>query len=109
MFYAPIPLLVSYNAPICADVVSSFATPLEDVPLPSFCSQRVSVSQFGLSRNPFTDRTAEKTVLDSTSLYVHSDLQGFSPSGARDHVTASLFDPFHRWPSECSYCTHTVP
>lgn len=36
----------------------------------------------GLSRNPFTDRTAEKTNLDTTSLYLHSDLQGFTPSGA---------------------------
>ena len=39
------------------------------------------LKQFGLSRNPFTDRTAEKTSLDTTSLYVHSDLQGFVPSG----------------------------
>ena len=39
------------------------------------------LQQFGLSRNPFTDRTAEKTFLDGTSLYVHSDLQGFQPSG----------------------------
>eukprot|EP00887_Chlorella_sp_A99_P004627 scaffold4.g4627.t1 len=31
-------------------------------------------------RNPYTDRTAEKTVLDDVSLYVHSDLQGFKPS-----------------------------
>ncbi|CAL8464843.1 g4378 [Coccomyxa elongata] len=38
------------------------------------------LKQFGLSRNPFTDRTAEKTSLDTTSLYVHSDLQGFVPS-----------------------------
>ena len=36
--------------------------------------------QFGLSRNPFTDRTAEKTSLDNQSLYIHSDLQGFTPS-----------------------------
>ncbi|GLC35414.1 hypothetical protein PLESTB_000567000 [Pleodorina starrii] len=35
---------------------------------------------FGLSRNPFTDRTAEKTSLDSTSLYIHSDLRGLKPS-----------------------------
>ncbi len=35
---------------------------------------------FGLSRNPFTDRTAEKTDLDTTSLYVHSDLRGLKPS-----------------------------
>lgn len=38
--------------------------------------------QFGLSRNPFVDRTAEKTTLDPVSLYVHSDLHGFTPSGA---------------------------
>uniref|UniRef100_A0A383W9H0 Uncharacterized protein n=1 Tax=Tetradesmus obliquus TaxID=3088 RepID=A0A383W9H0_TETOB len=35
---------------------------------------------FGLSRNPFTDRTAEKTNHDSTSLYIHSDLRGFKPN-----------------------------
>ncbi|GMH35468.1 hypothetical protein BSKO_03336 [Bryopsis sp. KO-2023] len=38
------------------------------------------LQQFGLNRNPFTDRTAEKTFLDETSLYRHSDLQGFVPS-----------------------------
>lgn len=38
------------------------------------------LKQFGLSRNPFTDRTAEKTFHDGSSLYVHSDLQGFHPS-----------------------------
>lgn len=36
--------------------------------------------QWGLSRNPFTDRTAEKTSLDDVSLYIHSDLQGFAPT-----------------------------
>eukprot|EP00878_Enallax_costatus_P013382 GHUV01013993.1.p1 GENE.GHUV01013993.1~~GHUV01013993.1.p1 ORF type:complete len:362 (+),score=100.78 GHUV01013993.1:430-1515(+) len=35
---------------------------------------------FGLSRNPFTDRTAEKTLHDQTSLYIHSDLRGFKPN-----------------------------
>jgi hypothetical protein len=35
---------------------------------------------FGLSRNPFTDRTAEKTCHDDTSLYRHSDLRGFQPN-----------------------------
>lgn len=35
---------------------------------------------FGLSRNPFTDRTAEKTSHDATSLYIHSDLRGFIPN-----------------------------
>lgn len=35
---------------------------------------------FGLSRNPFTDRTAEKTQHDTTSLYIHSDLRGFKPN-----------------------------
>jgi hypothetical protein len=35
---------------------------------------------FGLSRNPFTDRTAEKTAHDTTSLYIHSDLRGFKPN-----------------------------
>lgn len=51
----------------------------------------------GLSRNPFTDRTAEKTNLDTTSLYTHSDLQGFQPSGAQ-HLL-----------SICSLRLHTVP
>lgn len=35
---------------------------------------------FGLNRNPFTDRTAEKTSLDPLSLYRHSDLRGFKPN-----------------------------
>ncbi len=39
------------------------------------------LKQFHLSRNPFVDRTAEKTELDDVSLYIHSDLQGFKPSG----------------------------
>ncbi|PRW57534.1 hypothetical protein C2E21_3791 [Chlorella sorokiniana] len=38
------------------------------------------LKDFGLSRNPFVDRTAEKTELDDVSLYMHSDLQGFKPS-----------------------------
>jgi len=36
---------------------------------------------WGLKRNPYTDRTAEKTHLDGVSMYIHSDLQGFQPSG----------------------------
>ena len=39
------------------------------------------LKSFGLSRNPFTDRTAEKTTLDGIAHYNHSDLQGFAPSG----------------------------
>lgn len=39
------------------------------------------LKQFGLKRNPYIDRTAEKTDLDTVSMYVHSDLQGFRPSG----------------------------
>lgn len=35
---------------------------------------------FGLSKNPFTDRTAENTDHDATSLYIHSDLRGFRPN-----------------------------
>lgn len=35
---------------------------------------------FGLSRNPFTDRTAEKTNHSDSSLYIHSDLRGFRPN-----------------------------
>eukprot|EP01023_Acetabularia_acetabulum_P069215 TRINITY_DN9976_c0_g1_i1.p1 TRINITY_DN9976_c0_g1~~TRINITY_DN9976_c0_g1_i1.p1 ORF type:complete len:537 (+),score=79.02 TRINITY_DN9976_c0_g1_i1:225-1835(+) len=38
------------------------------------------LKKFGLSRNPFTDRIAEKTSLDDLSLYLHSDLQGFEPN-----------------------------
>lgn len=38
------------------------------------------LSLFGLSHNPFTDRTAEKTELNDVSLYIHSDLAGFKPS-----------------------------
>jgi hypothetical protein len=47
----------------------------------------------GLSRNPFTDRTAEKTNLDVTSLYSHSDLQGFEPSGAHPHAPPRACTP----------------
>jgi energy-coupling factor transporter ATP-binding protein EcfA2 len=37
--------------------------------------------QFGLARNPFNDRTAEKTgPLDDVSLFVPSDLRDFQPS-----------------------------
>eukprot|EP00798_Chlamydomonas_sp_ICE-L_P003078 gene3078-13099_t len=35
---------------------------------------------FGLSRNPFTDRTAETANLDPSALYLASDLRGFRPS-----------------------------
>lgn len=35
---------------------------------------------FGLSKNPFTDRTAENTSHDEMSLYIHSDLRGFRPN-----------------------------
>lgn len=45
---------------------------------------------FGLSRNPFTDRTAEKTSHEGSSLYVHSDLAGFTPSGATPPCTSDL-------------------
>lgn len=38
------------------------------------------LSLFGLSHNPFTDRTAEKTDLNDVSLYIQSDLAGFKPS-----------------------------
>ncbi|MEW5306746.1 MAG: hypothetical protein WDW36_009189 [Sanguina aurantia] len=38
------------------------------------------LKSFGLLRNPFTDRTAEKTDHDGMSLYIHSDLRGFKPS-----------------------------
>ena len=49
------------------------------------------LKQFGLSRNPFTDRTAEKTFHDGSSLYVHSDLQGFRPSGTAPESTLSIY------------------
>ena len=38
------------------------------------------LKQYGLARNPFTDRTAENTEMDTMSLYEHSDLQHFKPS-----------------------------
>jgi hypothetical protein len=38
------------------------------------------LKQYGLARNPFTDRTAENTDMDPLSLYEHSDLQHFKPS-----------------------------
>lgn len=49
------------------------------------------LKQFGLSRNPFTDRTAEKTFHDGSSLYVHSDLQGFRPSGTAEQSNQHSF------------------
>ncbi|KAK3254201.1 hypothetical protein CYMTET_36579, partial [Cymbomonas tetramitiformis] len=36
------------------------------------------LSFYRLAKNPFVDRTAEKTRLDPTSVYLPSDLQGFS-------------------------------
>lgn len=53
--------------------------------MPCSCSQERHpaadlLKAFGLSRNPFTDRTAEKTEFDPLSLYVSSDLRGFKPS-----------------------------
>ncbi len=38
------------------------------------------LNQFGLQRNPFVDRTAERTKLDDSALYVQSDLRCFEPS-----------------------------
>ena len=38
------------------------------------------LAHFGLARNPYTDRTAEKTLLDEQACYVLADLQGFKPS-----------------------------
>lgn len=38
------------------------------------------LNQFGLQRNPFVDRTAERTKLDASALYVQSDLRCFEPS-----------------------------
>eukprot|EP00892_Ulva_mutabilis_P002607 jgi/Ulvmu1/12347/UM089_0031.1 len=38
------------------------------------------LEKYGLYRNPFTDRTAERTDLDHTSQYIHSDLHNFKPS-----------------------------
>lgn len=45
-------------------------------------SRKDLLKQYGLIKNPYTDRTAEKTTLDELSAYMHSDLQGFQPSGA---------------------------
>lgn len=39
------------------------------------------LKQFNLRTNPFVDRVAEKTKLEGSALYVHSDLRNFSPSG----------------------------
>lgn len=38
------------------------------------------LKSLGLYRNPFTDRTAEKTNIDPLSLYIQSDLRGFQPN-----------------------------
>jgi len=38
------------------------------------------LSKLGLTRNPYVDRTAEKTSLREGAFYLHSDLQGFEPS-----------------------------
>ena len=38
------------------------------------------LNYYGLDRNPFVDRTAEKTDLEEEAMYLHSDLQGFKPS-----------------------------
>ena len=46
------------------------------------------------------DRTAEKTSLDTTSLYVHSDLQGFTPSTntyGEDDMIADILNISSRW------------
>ena len=51
------------------------------------------LKSFGLSRNPFTDRTAEKTTLDGIAHYNHSDLQGFAPSGDLCGSTSIHSDP----------------
>mmetsp|Transcript_21920 Transcript_21920/g.37806 ORF Transcript_21920/g.37806 Transcript_21920/m.37806 type:complete len:580 (-) Transcript_21920:237-1976(-) len=38
------------------------------------------LQHFQLARNPYIDRVAERTNLDVKMLYMHSDLQGFTPS-----------------------------
>ncbi|KAK3277819.1 hypothetical protein CYMTET_14196, partial [Cymbomonas tetramitiformis] len=38
------------------------------------------LQHYHLGRNPFTDRTAEKSNLTNDSYYIHSDLQGFEPN-----------------------------
>jgi hypothetical protein len=38
------------------------------------------LKQYGLARNPFTDRTAENTAMEAFCVYEHSDLQDFKPS-----------------------------
>eukprot|EP00976_Prorocentrum_cordatum_P113490 1195708-Prorocentrum_minimum.AAC.3 len=38
------------------------------------------LSFYGLRRNPYVDRTAEKTRLESKAVYLPSDLQGFTPT-----------------------------
>ena len=51
-------------------------------------SRKDLLKQYGLIKNPYTDRTAEKTTLDDLSAYMHSDLQGFQPSGAACNTLA---------------------
>mmetsp|Transcript_19938 Transcript_19938/g.32847 ORF Transcript_19938/g.32847 Transcript_19938/m.32847 type:complete len:547 (+) Transcript_19938:1775-3415(+) len=49
-----------------------------DIPLSGGGSRMLS--NLGLGRNPYVDRTAEKTMLRTGAFYLHSDLQGFVPS-----------------------------
>lgn len=64
------------------------------------------LKQFHLSRNPFVDRTAEKTELDDVSLYIHSDLQGFKPSGGcSPRRLVCICTPCHLQPALPCVCT----
>jgi len=38
------------------------------------------LSQFHLNKNPFTDRTAERTKLNESALYIRSDLMNYKPN-----------------------------
>jgi hypothetical protein len=50
------------------------------VPTNGAMPQTDLLNQFGLQRNPFVDRTAERTKLDASALYMQSDLRCFEPS-----------------------------
>eukprot|EP00924_Labyrinthula_sp_SR-Ha-C_P006229 augustus_masked-scaffold_31-processed-gene-0.43-mRNA-1 protein AED:0.12 eAED:0.15 QI:0/-1/0/1/-1/1/1/0/611 len=53
---------------------------MEEHEVPSLHSGSRMLESLGLGRNPYVDRTAEKSLLQTQSFYLHSDLQGFRPS-----------------------------
>lgn len=73
----PVPFPPDWTGERCSVRLPSCSPLLNPIPFPPPAPAPLQ------SRNPFVDRTAEKTELDDVSLYVHSDLQGFRPSGER--------------------------